>query len=197
MSDGKRIALSQKVHRAARRRGTITLWTVLCIPLLLTILWSVVEVGCLWQARTQAENALEAAALAAVQTWGERGGKQKNLLAARFQGNAFAKANTVGGVASDLDNPEAVSSVAWSFGSATQRGSGFDFTENQDAADHLAVVLQATVRVPRHSAWLAGASTESSITATTAAIFDPSDKIKTARLIRLNAPREFNGNEDR
>ena len=57
-----------------QRRGIATLWTILFVPVLTIFLIMVVEISFLWLARVELENALEAAALAAVTEWGRAGG---------------------------------------------------------------------------------------------------------------------------
>ncbi len=174
----------------ARRRGAVTIWTILCLPLLMTILFGVAEVGRLWHARTQLENAVEAAALAAVQEWAERGGLAKNLPSALEAGRAYAEANVVQGLPVRLGDRQSVRSVAWSFGSAAPRGAGYDFTANPDASSQFAVVLSASVRVARLCRPLFGATLgETTVTATTAAYYDANDTPPRPRLVRINADR--------
>ena len=179
--------LLRRGGRIAARQGVITLWTVLCIPFIMTILFVVAEVSQLWQARAQLENALEAAALAAVQEWGDAGGGIKNIAAAQTAGRAYAKANLVHGIQVDLDDQSVVPAVAWSFGSAEPNGSGFDFTVSPDAKAKFAVVLHATVKVARLSKSILGpAAKDSTVTVKIAAFYDPSATSPQPRLIRLN-----------
>jgi Flp pilus assembly protein TadG len=179
-----RTSAARRGRRTPARRGVITIWTVICLPLAVTVLFGVAQVGRLWHARVQLENALEATALAAVQEWGDRGGESKNMMAALTVGRAYAEANAVLGVPVKLNDRQSAASAAWSFGTATPRGSGFDFTADSEATARFAVVLQATVRVPRLCRSLLG---ESTITATTVAFYDPSAEPRLPRLIRLNA----------
>ncbi len=175
---------------ASCRRGIVTIWTILAVPVMLTILCVVVEVGRLWQARAQLENALEAAVLAAVQEWGRRGGTAKQVPAGAIVGKAYARANAIHGTPVDLDDRAIVPDAAWAFGTVTPTEGGFDFTPNPDAQTNLAVVVQATAKVPalfRSSLgrWI-GAST---VTAGTAAFYDPSAQPPRARLIRIRDER--------
>jgi hypothetical protein len=80
---------------ARRRRGVVTLWLILALPVLLLLLIFLVEIGNIWRARVELENALEAAALAAVKEWGDSSGTAN--LAARNVGVTYAAANTVTG----------------------------------------------------------------------------------------------------
>jgi Flp pilus assembly protein TadG len=174
-------------RRALCRRGAVTLWTILAVPFILTILCAVVELGGLWQARVQLENALEAGALAAVQEWGQQGGTVQHVAAAETAGKAYARANVIQGTAVDLDNGKVAPAVAWAFGTAMPRGSGFDFIADPQARKNLAVVVQATVSVPAifrpvFGRWLGG----SSVTAATAAYYDQSGTSPRPRLIRIN-----------
>ena len=78
------------------RAGLATLWLVLMLPLVLLLLGFVIEIGNLWLARAELENALESAALAAVKEWGDAGGVGGTLVP-RQVGQTFAAASTVRG----------------------------------------------------------------------------------------------------
>jgi len=84
-----------------RRRGISTLWTILVIPVLVILLAIVVEIVHLWVGRVELENALEAAALAAVKEWGDAGGG--STLIPRQIGAEYAAANTIFGVPVPID----------------------------------------------------------------------------------------------
>jgi hypothetical protein len=96
----------------------VTLWTILSFPALLAMLCFVVEATNLWHSRVQLENALEAAALAAVQYWGEAGGGP--TLDARRVGVAYASYNAINGVPVTID---------------LNYDPGGDVNENDDACD--------------------------------------------------------------
>jgi len=66
------------------------------MPIFVFLFVGVVMIGNIWLARVELENALEAAALAAVQEWGSSGGG--NTLVPRGVGVAYAAANTISGV---------------------------------------------------------------------------------------------------
>lgn len=168
---------------ASQRRGAVTIWTILCIPLLVTVLVGVAEMNRLWQARVQLENAMEAAALAAVKEWGDRGGGAANRVAALSAGQAYSAANTIHGVPVKLDD----AFVAWSFGSATPRGTGFDFQAAPEATAGLAVVLESTVNLSRFSPPVVGWSIgDPTVSAKVAAFYDASATPPRPQLIRLN-----------
>jgi len=155
--------------------------------MVLAIFCALLEVRHLWQGRLQLESAVQAAALASVQEWAERGGMAQQVAAAEAQGKLYALANTLHRVPMDLDDQQAVPAVAWAFGTATPRGAGFDFTTNPDACADLTVVLQATARVPPLFApifggWLA----DPTVTVRTAANYDRSARPPRPRLILLN-----------
>ncbi len=76
-----------------RRRGISTLWLILTLPTFVVLLWFAFEIANLWLARVEVENALEAAALAAVKQWGDAGGGPTSV--PREVGVAYAGANTV------------------------------------------------------------------------------------------------------
>ena len=84
---------------AERRTGTITLWTIIFLPVLIVLLYVVVEGIHLWLARVELENSLEAAALAAVAEWADGGDTVAPgwTYDAREMGVDFAWANTVAG----------------------------------------------------------------------------------------------------
>ena len=84
----------------AGRRGAATLWTILAIPAVLTLLGVVTEVANLYLARIEMTNAMESAALAAVKHWGDAGGG--DTLIPRQVGSQFSFANTVNGAPVDL-----------------------------------------------------------------------------------------------
>lgn len=81
---------------ACQRRGVAALWLILVLPVLVLLLGLVIEIGNIWRARVELENALEAAALAAVKQWGSAGGGS-GTETARLVGVEYASANTVTG----------------------------------------------------------------------------------------------------
>lgn len=81
-------------RRRPARRGVATLWTILMIPAVLCLLALILEVGNLWLARVELANAMEAAALAGADVWGDTG----NLANARAAAVTYAAQNTVIGV---------------------------------------------------------------------------------------------------
>jgi Flp pilus assembly protein TadG len=82
------------------RRGAITVWLILAIPVLMTLFCLLLEVGNLWLARIELTNALESSSLAAVKEWGDNGGGDTWI--PRNVGNTYAMANTVNGSIVDL-----------------------------------------------------------------------------------------------
>ncbi len=92
-----RVSQSVRLRRTRRtpRRGVVTLWTILTVPVMLFMLAFVVEIAHLWSARVELENSLEAAALAAVKEWGDAGGG--STLVPRYVGVAYAAANGIDG----------------------------------------------------------------------------------------------------
>ncbi len=175
---------------AARRRGVVTLWTILFVVVLLTILYVVVQVAQLWLARGKLENAIEAATLAAAKQWGDAGGGSDNVAAAQARGEAYAAANTVNGVPLDLTNTAIAPSVNWQFGSVTFSGTGHQFNADPSAVSNLAVVLQTTFTVTSLFQQLFGETISSSTVQVQVAAFCdtslPSTDPRRIRLIRLN-----------
>ena len=70
------------------------------MPIFVFLFIGVVMIGNIWLGRVELENALEAAALAAVKDWAESG--VADTFSSRGVGIAYAGANTVGGVAVDI-----------------------------------------------------------------------------------------------
>ncbi|QDU99218.1 pilus assembly protein TadG-related protein [Lignipirellula cremea] len=81
--------------RQARRqqRGIASIWTLLLVPVIAIGLVLVVEIANLWIARAELENAMEAAALAAVKEWGDNIGG--STATPRTVGKDYAALNTV------------------------------------------------------------------------------------------------------
>ncbi len=88
--------LSDSGSKLALRRGAAALWLVVALPVLLTLFCVILEVANLYTARAEFQNALEAAAQAAVKNWADSGGGDTQN--ARTVGNTFAQANTINGV---------------------------------------------------------------------------------------------------
>lgn len=99
---GQTARFAARTSRRARR-GVAVLWLILAMPVLLLLVGFVLEIGNLWLARVQLENALESAALAAVKEWADAGGGDTQT--ARLVGLEYAAANRVTGTpVSLLDN---------------------------------------------------------------------------------------------
>ena len=79
---------------ATRRAGVVTLWLILTLPVLLMLLIFLIEIANVWRARVELENALEAAALAAVKEWKD---DPVDTVGARAIAITYAGANTVTG----------------------------------------------------------------------------------------------------
>jgi hypothetical protein len=60
--------------RPTHRRGSATIWLIVTLPVLLILFCFVLNIAQQWLARVELENALEAAALAAVKEWGDANG---------------------------------------------------------------------------------------------------------------------------
>ena len=82
-------------RKAPPRRGWSSLWLVIWLPALLVLFSALLGIANLWLARVELENAMEAAALAAVKEWGDRGGGE--TFVPRCVGVEFAAANLVRG----------------------------------------------------------------------------------------------------
>jgi len=153
---------ARRVRRGVRptraRRGVVTLWVIVALPVLLVLVCLVIEIGNIWLARAELENALEAAALAAVKEWHDAPAAN---LAARNVGVIYAAANTVtgspvaithngGGAAPNLNASPAGNLI---FGAVTTATIPWIFQGNQapscPGGDAFAVRAQATC--PVHS----------------------------------------------
>lgn len=77
----------------APRHGVATVWIIAAFPAMAVLLCLVLETANLWMARVELRNALDAASLSAVKTWGEGG----TTVAARTEGQVTAGLNTVTG----------------------------------------------------------------------------------------------------
>ena len=84
---------SVNLRKRRTSRGAITLWLILLMPVLVILLLFVADIGQIWVARVELENAMEAASLAAVKEWGDSGGG--STWKPRQVGVMFAAANTV------------------------------------------------------------------------------------------------------
>lgn len=83
-------------HERSSRTGVATLWVILSLLIAVCMICITIEIGNLWIARLELESAVEAAALGAVDHWGDAGGGNMTL-AARNRGVVMAGANTVSG----------------------------------------------------------------------------------------------------
>src|SRR3982751_4625589 len=77
--------------RRHRRSGIATVWIIVSVPAIITLLILLSDIGTLWLARYELETATEAAALAAVKEW--KATNDTNL--ARTAAQQFALTNTV------------------------------------------------------------------------------------------------------
>jgi hypothetical protein len=85
--------------RSTCRRGVSTLWIILTLPVVLCLLGVIVEGGNVWLARLELSNAVEAAALAGVDTWGDEAPPNNPMArhAARNRAVELFAANTIRG----------------------------------------------------------------------------------------------------
>lgn len=140
------------------RQGIAAFWVIAAAPCLVILLCVVIDVGRLWLARVELEDALEAAALASVQDWGESGGGE--TLPSRQRGQALAAANVIRGVPLVLDDnydnsgsggPNQNDSCAGDlvFGVITNSSPPFEFDAGVDGTtvDTTAVRAQKTVQI--------------------------------------------------
>jgi Flp pilus assembly protein TadG len=81
--------------RNVSRRGSATIWLIVTLPVLLILFCFVLNIAQQWLARVELENALEAAALAAVKEWGDANGG--DTLIPREVGVEYANLNRMRG----------------------------------------------------------------------------------------------------
>ena len=96
-SDWQRLRRTRNRWRFTRRRGLSTAWLLLFGPVFLVLLGLVVEIGNIYVAQSQLENAMEAAALAAVKEWGGSAPSNDWTLIPRQVGAAYGNVNEVAG----------------------------------------------------------------------------------------------------
>ncbi|MFK7776666.1 MAG: hypothetical protein QM501_00925 [Gimesia sp.] len=89
--------IHSKINSHQNRRGIAILWLILWGSVFLTFFCGVLEIATLWQAQVEVKKALDAAALAAVKEWGDRGVNSTNI--PRDVGVAYTVANPILGVA--------------------------------------------------------------------------------------------------
>lgn len=89
-------------HFSARRRGIATIWIVVAMPVIVTLLIVVLDTANVWLAKSELKNAMDAAALSGAKTWGEGG----STLSARQAANRAAGINTVLGTTLTLSTTE-------------------------------------------------------------------------------------------
>lgn len=91
---------------ARQRHGVVGLWLIVALPVLLLLLILLIEIGNIWLARAELENALETAALAAVKQWGDSGGADNSAISStsRDVGVTYAAVNTVTGISVAITN---------------------------------------------------------------------------------------------
>jgi len=151
---------SAQLTGSRQRRGVATLWVLLAVPGVLTLLIIVTDVANMRLARIEAVNAVEAASLAAVKQWRDGGDTASNRAAARQTARAYAYANTVLGervlisanqnTSNDNDNASISGNIV--LGSITRTGGPTGpVTFNPSASpgpNNYGVHVQAEVPVP-------------------------------------------------
>lgn len=195
---------------AHRRSGAAAFWILVTVPALLLGLGVAVDIANLWVARVELENALEAAALAAVTQWGESNGGSTEF--ARQVGVQYAAANTIRSqplllnenlLTGDAANPNENASCHLPdgqliFGSVVSEGQSsfdpalspyvFDATEAPDCDEERVTAVRAQARVTISSVFsnLFGLPPSVySVQANTTAVYDCSEPNPTARLIKI------------
>jgi uncharacterized membrane protein len=146
--------ISPCVTRISRRRGIATLWVIVSLPVLLTLLIVLIDVSNIWIAKIELRNATDAAALSGSKTWGEGGSTAQVRLDANdafstntILGNAFALNTAQGG----CTNGNIISTGELVLGSTTDAGSVITFDCNGTPAcvggDAFAVRARKTVQI--------------------------------------------------
>jgi Flp pilus assembly protein TadG len=97
-----------RIVKQTHCRGSATIWLIAALPVLLILFCFVINIAQQWLARVELENALEAAALAAVKEWGDANGG--DTLIPREVGIEYANLNRVRGFRVQIgDNYDPVS----------------------------------------------------------------------------------------
>lgn len=121
-----------KPQSNACRHGIATIWVLVSLPAILTLLVMIVDAGNLWVARTELKNALDAGALSAAKTWGEGGSTLQSRLDAQdafntntILGTQYSLSTAEGGCANGNSSPSATSEIL--LGTITDGAGGFTF----------------------------------------------------------------------
>ena len=150
--------VQRPLRRAGRQRcGIATLWIIIAGPALLALLVLVTDIANLWLARVELENAVEAAALAGANVWGDGADDASNRTAAHFAAEALAESNLIVGHAFAVDpNDDPANTNNNSFlqcsgavllGTYTSATQTFDPLTSPPAADHRACRVEASATV--------------------------------------------------
>lgn len=114
------------------RRGIATIWVLASMPVLLTLLVMLVDAGNLWVARAELKNALDAAALSGVKSWGEGSGTLQSRLDAHdafttntILGTQYSLSTAEGGCTNGNPSPSATAEIL--LGTISDGASGFTF----------------------------------------------------------------------
>lgn len=199
----------QRIRRP-QRRGVATMWFLAGFSVLFVLFLFLIELGSLWTARVEVENSLEAAALAAAESWGtSAGAPMANWTnTARLRGQTLAAANNVNGnpvvIGTNLGTydlgtnpnensaylpaPGAIGNLV--FGSVTEMGNTvtFDATfapQCGGATEIFGVRAQATIAVPSLFGSYFGLSYSTyNVTVNATAIYDCGNGL--SRLVRVD-----------
>lgn len=102
-----------RIPPANKRNGVATLWVIVTMSAVLCLLGVVIELGNLWLARAELRTSLEAAALAAVDSWGDSGtNTDTTRSAARNQAVSLAGMNLVNGQTVSISDNATSATVA-------------------------------------------------------------------------------------
>jgi hypothetical protein len=115
------------------RRGIATIWVIVSMPCMLTLLVLLIDVANIWTAKVELKNATDAAALSGVKSWGEGSSTAQARLDANdafstntIIGNAFALNTAEGG----CTNGNVISTGELLLGSTTDGGAVITFDCN-------------------------------------------------------------------
>lgn len=114
------------------RRGIATIWVLVALPVVLTLLVMIVDGGNLWVARMELKNALDAAALSGVKTWGEGSSTSQARLDAHdafntntILGTQYVLSTVEGGCTNGNPAPSATADII--LGTISDGAGGFTF----------------------------------------------------------------------
>ncbi len=156
-------SLAPPVH--STRSGIATIWVLVSMPVMLTLLVMLVDAGNLWVARVELKNALDAGALSGAKTWGEGGSTQQSRLDAQdafntntILGIQYSISTAVGGCSNGNTSPSATTEILLGRITTGANGFTFDCDATPTGVESFAVRTRKTISVPSVASTFLGLS---------------------------------------